>query len=84
MTFVTAASTGPGYFGTYELKTFPMPLKLSSGGWDYNGGQLNWKPQDFIPGSVGAFTYYTYADGPFQNTTTQTIDTGNLFEKIDK
>ena len=84
MTFVPSVSSTPGYFGTYAPSTFPMPLKGSySGAWTFNGGQFNWQPQNYYPGSVGSFTYYPYAAGPYQKTITLTTDTGILFYNLD-
>jgi hypothetical protein len=65
MTFLPAASAAPGWMGTYTENTFPMPLKSV---YTYNGGKLNYVPSNFIPGSVGSMTYYTYPSSPFQLT----------------
>lgn len=78
MKFMPTASATPGWMGTYTASTFPMPLKtvypvgatgpadLSFSG--YAGGQLNYVPSNFIPGSVGSMTYYTYPSSPYQLT----------------
>ena len=77
MTFVPETSTGPGFLGTYTANTFPMPIKTTypagtTGAavksWTFNGGKLNYVPSNFIPGSVGSLTYYSYPSGPFQET----------------
>jgi hypothetical protein len=77
MKFIPAASATPGFMGTYTADTFPMPLKsvypigttgLSDLSYTYNGGKLNYVPSNFIPGSVGSMTYYTYPSSPFQLT----------------
>lgn len=75
MTFVPAVSATPGYLGTYTAKTFPMPIKstypvgsITPESYTYNGGKLNYVPSNFIPGSVGSMTYYTYPSSPFQLT----------------
>ena len=77
MKFLPAASATPGYMGTYTANTFPMPLKSvypigATGANDlsytYNGGKLNYVPSNFIPGSVGSMTYYTFPSSPFQLT----------------
>jgi len=79
MKFIPAASATPGFMGTYTADTFPMPLKsvypigttpgtANDLSYTYNGGKLNYVPSNFIPGSVGSMTYYTYPSSPFQLT----------------
>jgi len=91
MKFLPAVSASPGYFGTYTANTFPMPLfgtypaganAATKQSWNFNGGQNNWNPNNYIPGSIGPFTYYPYYTGPYQLSQTLTIDTGVLFQQF--
>lgn len=80
MTFVPEVSAaGSGWLGTMLPNTFPMPLAgvypqgttgAATFSWTYNGSQANWEVSKYIPGSIGPYQYYPYADGPFQSSAT--------------
>lgn len=93
MKFVPDTSAAAsGWLGSMQLpNTYPMPLAgtypqgtagVNTFSWTYSGSQANWENYKYIPGSLGPYTYYPYANGPFTADTTLTMDSGVLMARF--